>query len=182
MRTFIALPIPGEIKNIMADTEDELKSCHLDCRWVKPEKMHLTLKFLGEVDEAQVEPIKKVITRAANAFSSMIVNLQGYGFFPSQYNPRVFYISTDHESMLMNIADFLENELKKLGFKKEHRFRSHITLARLRSSRNIDCIERKMRIHPPQGCFSLNEIILFQSRLSGKGAAYQPLFKASFRP
>ena len=182
MRTFIGLPLSAEIKQALKDIQNSLKACHTDVRWIPAQNMHITLKFLGDPNETLIhEKIIPIVKKASEAFFPLTVNLIGFGFFPSQWNPRVFFISTDHEGVLLNMADYLENELQKIGIKKENRFASHITIARLNSAKNIDCIERKMDIYPPHGNFPVEEIILFKSTLTPKGALYEPLFKTNFK-
>ncbi len=181
MRAFIALPLSREIQNALSGIQDELRSCHLNARFIPSSNLHITLKFLGDIDDDQNRAITGILSRAASAFSRMTVNLSGWGFFPSPHNPRVFFVSTDQESILTSLADFLENELARIGFKKEHRFRSHITIIRLRNPKNTDCVERKMKIHPPHGSFPIDKIVLFKSTLSPRGADYTPVFEANLR-
>lgn len=179
MRVFIGLPLSAEIKHTLKAIQDELQSCHLNAKWIPMENMHITLKFIGEIDELMCEQIIPVVTKTASVFSPLIINMEGHGFFPTARNPRVFFISTDHVGALTNMADYLENELEKIGIKKERRFKSHITLARFRSKKNVECVERKMNLYLLKGNFPVSEIILLKSTLSSRGAHYETLFTAN---
>lgn len=148
MRLFIALNLPADIKAHLQQTQDILKKCAVEAKWVETKNLHITLKFLGEIkEESKTEKIKEIIAAGGRRFNSISVSLTNFGFFPNENRPRVFFIATDKEDSLKNIADFLEDKLEPLGFAKENRFKSHITLARLKSPKNIDCLKKEMELH-----------------------------------
>jgi 2'-5' RNA ligase len=182
MRTFIAFPLPVEIKETLASVQGNLRSCNLDAKWVTPERLHLTLKFLGEVPEAKLEPIREKLNSVAKEFKALSVTLEKFGFFPHERNPRIFFVATDKEEALQKIASHLEEELAQLGFAPEHRFKSHITLARFRSRKNIDCIREKIKELKIEGRFSCQDIVLFKSTLTPSGPIYEEIFKARLTP
>ena len=181
MRTFIALPISEDTKNLLGNIENTLKHIPLNAKWVKPENLHITLKFIGEIGEEKIEEIKGIIKEIGGSFSKLKVSLKEFGFFPTKSNPKVFFISTDKEEILGEIADRLEDKMERLGIKKEHRFRSHITLARLKSRRNIDQLQREIRDLKLTHSFSINSIVLFKSTLTKFGPIYEEIFKIYLR-
>ena len=182
MRAFIAFPLPPEIKEKLSAAQLHFKSCDLQAKWVNPENAHLTLKFLGEIDEETVEAVGSTLQRIAQKYKPVTVSLTKFGFFPQEKNPRVLFIATDKEEPLQKIAYDIEAEASRLGFNKEARFRSHITLARLKSKKNLECLKSKMEQTKLSGTFTIGEIVLFRSRLTPEGPIYQEIFKATLTP
>jgi 2'-5' RNA ligase len=127
MRLFIAIDIPSEIKQLFERVEQRLKKCDLAAKWVEPKNVHLTLKFLGEVEEQKIPLIKNAMENTAHQFKSFRVSLENFGFFPAERNPRVFFAGTDKEDILRNIYQKIEEELFTIGFGKENRFAAHLT-------------------------------------------------------
>jgi 2'-5' RNA ligase len=181
MRVFIAIDLPPFIKDRIGEVIAKLQECNVDAKWVKPTNLHLTLKFLGEVDKEKIEEIKMVMENISNKFYNFKISFKGFGFFPSGNNPRVFFIATTAEETLKQISIQCEEELEKIGFKKENRFKSHITLARLRKRRNIDCLKKRLKdISLKETCL-LKEITLFKSTLTKEGPIYEEIFKSNLK-
>ncbi len=181
MRAFIALTIPDIVKDTLAKIEENLKNCNLKAKWVKPTNLHLTLKFLGNIEEEKVEELKEIVKEVGMRFSPLEVKLEGFGFFPSPKNPRVFFVSVDKEKDLKTIATYLEDKLESVGFPKENRFKAHITLARFKERKNIDCLLKKIKDLQIATNFILKDIVLFKSTLTSWGPIYEEIFKATFK-
>jgi len=180
MRTFIAIPLPQSIKDYLGDIQNQFKKCNVEAKWVNTKNTHMTLKFLGEVQEDKIPSIESAIKETIAGISSIKVNLIGFGFFPNEHNPRVFFVSTDKEEILQKIAYNLEEKLKPLGFKPEHRFRSHITLARMKSRKNAGCLVTKSKEIKVDKYFPVNSIILYKSTLTPNGPIYEEIFSTNF--
>jgi RNA 2',3'-cyclic 3'-phosphodiesterase len=179
MRCFIAFDLPAPIKEELSQAQDSFKDCNLDAKWVKPQNIHMTLKFLGDVAEEKLDKIKEVITQVAQANMSLEADLTDFGFFPNQRKPRVFFISTNKEAQLKAIARSLENKLEPLGFEKEEKFKSHLTLARIKSSKNIEALLEKLEQIKIDSTISIKKITLFKSTLSSEGPTYEKIFSAN---
>ncbi len=179
MRAFIAIDLPEKIKSRIAELEDDFKKCDLAFRWVRPENLHLTLKFLGDINQEQVSKIKEAITKISGKFTSFQASLNDFGFFPNERNPRIFFISIDKEELLKSIARELEEGLEPLGFDKENRFKSHITLARIKDLKNIDDLKPKIENIRLDEKFLIHAIILYESTLTGEGPIYGKIFKSN---
>ena len=110
-----------------------------------------------------------------NDFEQLLENL---GFFPNEKFPRVFFVATDKEEELKNIYSSIEDALQNIGFEKEERFNSHITLARFRSLKNIEILKKQLETLTITGKFSANEITLFKSILKPQGPVYEKIFSA----
>jgi 2'-5' RNA ligase len=181
MRLFIAIDIPENLKEKLARLENKLKKCDLDAKWINALNIHMTLKFLGETHEEQLAKIISIISVTAANFSKLELTLGSFGFFPNETSPRVFFISTDNEEILRNISLQLEDKLEVLGFPKEGRFKSHLTLARFRSKKNIDSLKNEIKNITIEAKFACSEIILFKSLLKPTGPVYEKLFSAPLK-
>lgn len=179
MRAFIAIDLPERIKSKIAELESDFKKCNLAFRWVKPENLHLTLKFLGDINQKQADKIKEAITKISGKFAAFETSFNGFGFFPDERKPRIFFISIDKEELLKGIASELEEELAKLGFEKENRFKSHITLARIKDLRNIESLKAKIKNTRLDEKFPADAIILYKSTLAKEGPIYGKIFKSN---
>jgi len=180
MRLFIGIDLPSPIKEKIGRIINSLKECDLDARWVNSKNVHLTLKFLGQVEEEKISLISKSIEGIANEFNILKTEFRYFGFFPNNKKPKVLFIGTDQDNTLKNIFQKLENKLEGLGFKKEDRFKSHITLARLKSLKNITCLKDKIEKLALPDSFIIDKIILFKSTLSNLGPIYEKVFSANF--
>jgi len=177
MRIFIAIELPYDIKEKVEQVEILLKKCDVHAKWVNPKNLHFTLKFLGEATQEQIKEIEKIIEDVANRFRPFTVNLKEFGFFPNEKRPRVFFVSTDNEEILRKISQRLEEKLEKIGFKKEDRFKSHITVARLRSNKNLHLLKKEIKNISLTEAIPIKEITLFKSTLTESGPIYETICK-----
>jgi 2'-5' RNA ligase len=180
MRAFIAILIPDEIRKKLAQPRDE-KLVLGEVRWVAEENLHLTLKFLGEVEEKKVADVIAALERAASRHPPMTLVAHGLGFFPNLRSPRVFWAGLEPNPTLSALSADVERECAALGFEKEDRpFSGHITLARIRG--RVKVARESISSETPHfGDWPVREIVLVESKLSPKGAQYFPVAKAPMR-
>ncbi|MBN2483130.1 MAG: RNA 2',3'-cyclic phosphodiesterase [Candidatus Omnitrophica bacterium] len=181
MRAFIALPLPDTVKKEIEKIQSELKVLPLDAKWVGPRLLHLTFKFLGDIGEEQIPGITQTIEETGKKFPRFEVALGEFGFFPNSRNPRVFFVATDHDEQLRAIAFWLEDELEKIGFPKERKFKSHITLARFRSVKNIVQLQMNIPAIPPQLTFPADRLVLYKSTLTPHGPIYEEISSVNLK-
>jgi len=185
MRSFIAIELTEEIKDKLSKIQDELKKSNADVKWVDPKNIHLTLKFLGDVEEKRLEDIKRILKRISEKYKEFSIELHQIGAFPKISSPRVIWIGI--EKGKLELSQFfleLEDELKNIGFKKEEReFSAHITIGRVRSGLNrIKLIEEIKKISSaPKLNSSVNKITLFKSTLTPKGPIYEVIYEANLK-
>ncbi|MEK6568609.1 MAG: RNA 2',3'-cyclic phosphodiesterase [Candidatus Omnitrophota bacterium] len=182
MRIFIAIKLENEIKDKLSQIQEELKSAQADVRWVKPENIHLTLKFIGEIEEAKIPEILHHLKELASKTKPFILRISTAGAFPGLKSPRVVWVGVKEDTgELARIAETIENSLAELGFPKESRkFFSHLTLGRLRSDKNKDRLIQKLeKTKVPELTQRISSIILFKSLLQPTGAVYQGLSEIS---
>lgn len=179
MRAFIAIDLPISIKNKISRIQSHLKTSDISAKWVKPENIHLTLKFLGNIKEPQIGQVKDTIRETASLLKPFEVSFNNFGVFPNPKKPKVFFISLTEENALKKIADILENKLEKFGFKKENRFKAHITLARIKNATNIINLVKEITNISFIKSFAIQEIILFRSTLTQLGPTYEKVFRSN---
>lgn len=175
MRLFIAIDLPEAVRRGLGELEQELKPATGTARWVSPEAIHITLKFLGEVPEARLPEIDAGLVGLN--WKPITITVRGLGFFPGKRSPRVFWAGMEAPTM-PGLAEQLDTRMERLGFEKEKRvFRPHITLARARDTRIDTSLVNAAQPHEQRdfGSFVADRVFLFQSTLKPTGAVYTKL-------
>jgi 2'-5' RNA ligase len=190
MRAFIAISLPKEIRDFLSNIQNQLKSCGADVRWVQPQNIHLTLKFLGEINEGQLNKINVIIEEVTKKLPPFTISINSIGAFPRTSSPKVIWAGIQKgDSKVKIIANELEERIADadIGIPKEEKtFSSHITIGRKRSSLKIDKLIdglRKMDLFTKeQGQeFLTSKITLFKSTLTPKGPNYESLKEANLK-
>ena len=189
MRVFVALDIPEEVRAALGKLIARLRpACHA-ARWVRIEGVHLTLKFIGELQPEKIEPIKASLARI-RCPDTIELKFRNVGFFPDERRPRVFWAGIETGPELGALAEAVETSLEPLGIAKELRaFSPHLTLARLEPRRGanagsgfaVDALSKAISEAGSLefGAGIANEFHLYQSILKSGGAEYTRL--ATFR-
>jgi 2'-5' RNA ligase len=189
MRVFVALDIDDAVRSRIATFLDGVRGFAPDVRWVRPESLHVTLKFIGEKPEEEVKKIKQALeTIAAGAFE---MSYRGYGFFPGARAPRVFWVGIEAGPTLASLAAAVDEKLASLSIpKEEHAFNPHLTLARGgggsgsprkqksdRPNRSFQRLQEKLAAlsAPEFGTMTSREFFLYRSQLSPGGSKYTKL-------
>lgn len=176
IRCFIALNLPAEIKGRLAELEARLKEARADVSWVKPENVHLTLKFLGGVEEARVPLVKRAVQEGLRREGPLVLTLAGLGVFPNPRSPRVVWVGVGGDTeRLQNLQERLEQALGEVGFPREARsFSPHITLGRMRSRQGAaSLMELVGHLGANEvGSLKAESIELMRSQLHPAGAVY----------
>jgi RNA 2',3'-cyclic 3'-phosphodiesterase len=182
MRTFIAIEIPSEIKSALAALQMKLGRAGADVSWTKTENLHLTLNFLGEVDEKRIVEVEKACVSLAAEFQPFTLNLNDTGVFPNTRQPRVLWAGLSGEvDNLYEMHRRLDERLALIGFKREEKkFHPHLTIGRLKSNKNTRELLALADAHPlPELSFLVTEIVLMKSELHPAGSEYTPMAKVS---
>lgn len=177
MRLFIALDIPAEVRAHIAEYADRVRSYAPEARWARVEGLHVTLKFIGEVQDPKVAEIKNAL-KAVKA-GQFDVQFENVGFFPSPRSPRVFWIGVEGGDALPGLAAAIDDELVKLDISREERaYHPHLTLARagtdphvLKSLTPFTDLEAA----PHFGTMTAREFFLYQSQPGRGGSKYTKL-------
>jgi RNA 2',3'-cyclic 3'-phosphodiesterase len=178
IRAFIAVQIDPKTVQKILETIEQLKLRVPDIRWIPPSNLHLTLKFLGDIDSAKVDPVVQALQLHLHLFSRFIINAKGLGVFPDVKWPRVLWVGLEG-NRLAELASTVETALQSLGFPREKRgFKPHLTVGRWRQSDKSPAkLGEKLGKWQSQefGETEVSEIILFQSLLKSDGAIHRPL-------
>ncbi|GMR04302.1 MAG: RNA 2',3'-cyclic phosphodiesterase [Thermodesulfobacteriota bacterium] len=146
--------------------------------WVNPSNIHLTLKFLGEVDETRIDQIGEALEKAASGIRPFSLSTGKLGGFPNIANPRVLWLGLEGGEEAVELQKKIDETLAGLGFEKEKRaFHPHLTLARIRNpadGRALGALAIKLR-HDINIEFTVDSFILFRSKLTPSGAEYSEL-------
>ena len=182
MRTFIAIDVSDEVRRAVGTFTSALKKEKARVSWVKPGNVHITLKFLGEIDEEKIPGINEAIKICALNQKPFEIEIKGSGGFPNLHRPRVIWVGlTEGTEELKRLAGALDNELSKLGFQKEKRaFKPHLTVGRVKAVIDTESfIEKMQSIDFYGGRFTAVEMSLMKSDLKPTGAEYTKLKTAN---
>ena len=178
IRAFIAVQIAPKTVQRIFEAIGQLKLRVPDIRWIPPSNLHVTLKFLGDIDAAKVDPIAQALQRHLHPFSRFIISAKGLGVFPDVKRPRVLWVGL-HGNRLAALASTVETALQLLGFPPEKRgFTPHLTVGRWRQSdKSPTKLGEELGKWQSQefGETEVRDVILFQSLLKSDGAIHRPL-------
>jgi 2'-5' RNA ligase len=174
IRTFIALPSSTEVQQKMVAIQSELRATQADVKRDSQDKFHITLKFLGNTEESKIEPLSEALANCVKSSSVFEFSYQSLGAFPNIQNPRVVWIGTVHNRAVLDLQSGIEQVCLKFGFPKEDRaFHPHITLGRIKGSRNQVRLTEAIKtitFEPMQS--RCTEVLLMKSDLRPGGSIY----------
>ncbi|MFQ5430129.1 MAG: RNA 2',3'-cyclic phosphodiesterase [Phycisphaerae bacterium] len=184
MRTFIAIDFDETIRRRIAAVQDRLRSRCPDLRWVAADRIHLTLKFLGEIRDEQVASVGAALDDLAGGCRPFEIAVARVGLFGSRGRPTVVWLGVeDKDARLKQCHDRCDRLLEPLGFPPEpRRFSPHLTLARNRSARRGADIREAVAAEAETalGTQAVTGVVLYQSVLSRNGPIYTPLSRHPF--
>lgn len=176
MRTFIAIDLDPALKATLLELVGALKRKGADVRWVQPQGLHLTLKFLGEVGPAGLPAVAEAVRKAAAEKRSFPLVLQGTGTFPGGARPRVLWAGVREVPELMDLQRAVEEGLEKVGYPREARpFHPHLTLGRVNGPSRITEAVRELDKCRDTGFgeMTVQSVAMFESVLKPQGAEYR---------
>lgn len=183
IRAFIALDIPvGIQQRIAQETAPLARAAEGTVRWVAPENIHLTIKFLGDVSPNQLELLTHTLSTEAAALPAFNMEIGGLGCFPNPRRPRVIWVGIQAPASLQHLVHSVEHATGKIGYPPEEKtFSPHLTIGRVKPhAENIPALRtllEKMNV-PSLGTASVSALHLFRSELKPGGAVYSLLFSA----
>ena len=183
VRTFVALVIPTAWADYLARVERDLSDRMSGLSWVKPENMHITIRFLGDLGESGVRRAGESVRRGAGSHLAFSARLEGMGAFPSRNRPRVLWAGlTEGAGEATLLAKSVNQILQRDGFGPPDKpFRPHITLARVRErAQGLEAFGSYVPPPPPEAA-ALDRIVVMKSDLHPTGARYTPLEEIRLR-
>lgn len=179
IRSFVAIEIPEALGQNLENFLRELRNTGADVKWVRPEGVHLTLKFLGAVEQDLLARVSLSLGPVVEKFAPFKLKVQGTGFFPSFRKPRVVWAGlSDEEGAISRLQREIEGITASLGFPSEDRpFKPHLTLGRVRSPKGKNLLTQKIEgnANLELGSFLVERVVLFRSDLRPGGAVYTRL-------
>lgn len=186
MRCFLSVDLPDDLEGRIKNIQDRLRESGADINYVSPEKVHITVKFLGDdVREEQIDGIGEKLNNRLSSFESFKASVEGVGVFPSLDYIKVIWLGVNRgEDRLKELFRYVEDEMTALGFEEEeYDFTPHATVGRVNSGKNKDQlidvlhnIEKKY-----VGEIEVSEIRLKKSELKPEGPKYSTLREVEFR-
>ena len=179
-RTFIAIKIPVTVKLI-----ELLESLRVDMikdkiRWVNPEILHITLFFIGDTTEEQVNYISEQLEKITSGYSSIELHFKELGVFPNLRKPRVFWIGMERNKLLENLQGEFEAMLRNYGIKRENKpFSPHLTIARIKWIDDINKLKSWLKKYKGKTIqkTKIGEVIYYESKLTANGPIYNSIKK-----
>lgn len=188
LRTFIAIRFSETFKDYLGKLQDVLKTSNADVKWVKKENIHLTLKFLGEIEDKKIGEITKIIDNLSSKMPVFQLELSTLAAFPKKEYPRVIWVGlAKGGTQIKQMAEELNNAISRLGLPKEPRpFSSHITLGRVKSSLNKKQLIEQLNylegnFPKPTLSLKIDKLTLFKSTLTPTGPIYEVLYERNLR-
>jgi 2'-5' RNA ligase len=180
IRAFLALDPPPEVLRRIADIQAAIRrNIRGTWRWVRPEGIHLTLKFFGDIVQNDVDAIAEVVAGQATVVRPLYLEVKGLGVFPGLRRPRVLWLGIGGEvERLTALQKAIDQGLETSGFAREERpFRAHLSLARIKSPQSLEGLNGILAAKGSEsfGKFTATGLSLFQSDLTPKGAIYKIL-------
>jgi len=182
MRTFVAIDLPSEIRGNIARLMDLLRRAATQVRWARPESLHVTLKFIGELP---ADALPETTNRLASLRvpGPLALRVRGAGYFPNERAPRVIWLGLESGPELAALAFQVEKALLPLGIPNEKRpFAPHLTVGRLKVPARIPAVQEILRRQEPLdfGSFVAQEFCLYESQLSSGGSVYRKIARFAF--
>ncbi|MGH2569340.1 MAG: RNA 2',3'-cyclic phosphodiesterase [Bacteroidota bacterium] len=183
VRSFIALPTADSVKDRIATILAELIQLNADVKWDSSEKFHITLKFLGSVEPQVLEKLIPALATIASVQTSFDLTFQELGGFPNLEQPRVLWVGTSNNESLLALQRHVEETCVRFGFPKEQRaFHPHITLGRVKGTRNIHRLTDRLKsitFDPTNSRCA--ELLVMRSDLHPSGSVYSVLKSIPFK-
>lgn len=187
MRLFIAVPV-DPVRGSIGEIIDDLRASNADCRWVKPDNLHLTIQFLGETSEDRLEAVAAAMAEACRERAGFDVRFGGPEAFPSMARPRVIWIGlSEGAQQLKDMAGCLSAALTGRGLVLQdegREFKAHLTIGRIKGPRDLARLRTRVAGWTPErmglSAVRADRIVLYQSRLAPGGSVYAALRTEAF--
>ena len=182
VRAFVALESSGGVASKAAALIERLRAVDAKVNWVNPETMHWTLKFLGDVNLTATAAICQELQSVVAEMPPFDVHVSGLGAFPHTDRPRTIWLGVDKgEEQMERLVDAIDERLAGLGYKPEgRRFKTHLTIGRVRSSKNLAALGKALEKHADfvAGPMEVDELTLYSSYHERQGPRFEALCRA----
>jgi RNA 2',3'-cyclic 3'-phosphodiesterase len=182
IRTFIALPLPREVVAVMASVQKQLMDSGADVKWDGPEKFHVTLKFLGDIDSSLVPELTDRLKKSIGKLPAFELSFVRLGAFPNEDRPRVVWIGATESQQILRLQSQVEHVCTSLGFATDDRaFHAHITLGRVKGQHQLDRLTASLKSITFEPLLArCTEVHFVRSELRPTGSVYTLLNSIPF--
>ena len=177
LRAFLAIDIDEDLKAKINKVIKEFKQIDANIKYVDLENLHLTLKFFGDIDTEGIDLLSSKISNVVNDFDSFKIKIKGCGAFPNTKRIKVIWLGLEDDEIVKKLHDELDKEFVKLGFDKDKKFSSHLTIGRMKSAKGKNKVKSTIEEFEEVdiGEMSVDKIILKKSTLTPQGPIYEDL-------
>ncbi len=177
VRAFLAIDLDDDLKPKINKIIKQFKQIDTRIKYVELNNLHLTLKFFGEIDTEGLKLLENKIANVVSEFKPFNIKIKSCGAFPNNNHIKVIWIGIDEDSIIKELHDKLDDEFVKLGFDKDKKFSTHLTIGRMKSSKNKNQVKSTIEDFSDVeiGDMAVNSITLKKSTLTPSGPIYEDL-------
>ncbi|AMD17490.1 2'-5' RNA ligase [Methanobrevibacter sp. YE315] len=177
VRAFLAIDLDDDLKPEINKIIKEFKQIDTRIKYVELANLHLTLKFFGEIDTSGLKLLEEKIANVVSEFKPFDIKIKSCGAFPNNNHIKVIWVGIDDDSIIRQLHDKLDKEFVKLGFEKDKKFSTHLTIGRMKSAKNKAQVKSTIEEFSDVeiGEMTVNNIILKKSKLTPSGPIYKDL-------
>ena len=177
VRAFLAIDLDDDLKPKINRIIKEFKQIDARIKYVELTNLHLTLKFFGEIDTEGLELLEEKIANVVSEFKPFDIKIKSCGAFPNNNHIKVIWVGIDEDSIIRELHDKLDKEFTKLGFDRDKKFSTHLTIGRMKSAKNKDKVKATIEEFSDIeiGEMTVNRISLKKSTLKPSGPVYEDL-------
>ena len=177
IRAFLAIDLDDDLKPKINKVIKEFKKIDTRIKFVELQNLHLTLKFFGDIDTNGLDLLENAIANVLADFNPFSIRIKGCGAFPNTKRIKVIWVGIDGDSIIKDLHDKLDKEFSKLGFDKDRKFSTHLTIGRMKSGKNKNQVKSTIEEFEDIeiGEMEVTQISLKKSTLTPQGPIYEDL-------
>ena len=177
VRAFLAIDLDDDLKPKINKIIKEFKQIDTRIKYVELTNLHLTLKFFGDIDTNGLNLLENAITKVLADFEPFKINIKGCGAFPNNNHIKVIWVGIDEDTLIRQIHDRLDKEFARIGFDKDKKFSTHLTIGRMKSAKNKNKVKSVIEKFEDVeiGEMEVTQISLKKSTLTPQGPIYEDL-------
>ena len=177
LRAFLAVEVPEELKMKIYNVIREFKKTDARIKYVEIENLHITLKFFGDIDTEGIDVLSDKISSVAEGFGGFKINIKNCGAFPNTNRPKVIWLGLENDENIRKLHDALDKQFVELGFDRDKKFSTHLTIGRMKSSKGKNEVKSAIGKFSDVeiGEMAVDRIVLKKSTLTPQGPIYENL-------
>ena len=177
IRAFLAIDLDDDLKPKINKIIKEFKQIDTKIKYVELTNLHLTLKFFGDIDKNGLKLLEDAIANVVSEFEPFKINISGCGSFPNNNHIKVIWVGIEDDSILKDLHDKLDKEFARIGFDKDRKFSTHLTIGRMKSAKNKDKVKSTIEEFSnfEIGEMEVSQISLKKSTLTPRGPIYEDI-------